>query len=109
MTIKRDFDEPDECYLYLVAKVVEADQTTYYLRSSFSHGGSSHPAVPVVWQPGEELPGMIEVLDSQDEDSFARIGHGTTEFESIFELTIKWLHVDHHHLDQCLELVHQGS
>ena len=100
--IKQAFGEEDSCYVYLVAKVIEDDKTTYYLRSSFSHGGATHPAIAVAWQPSDELPGEIRIPD--ENDGFLRLNYETADFNSISEFTVKWLHIDHFHSDQCKAL-----
>lgn len=104
--VKRAFGEEDSCFVFVVAKVIKGETTTYYLRSSFRHGGASHEAFGFTWTAEEDLPGTIQV-NAEGSEGFARLKYQSADFDSITEFTTKWLHADHYHTDQCRDLTNR--
>ena len=100
--VKRDFGEEDSCYIYLMAKEETEEGVSYYFRSSFNHGGYTHPAFKITWADNMDGDLLVGTIDS-DEDSFFRLATADSP-ENGTDVTIYWLHTDHYHTDECFEL-----
>ena len=104
---KRAFGEEDSCYIYLMAIDVrpELGSPLYYLRSSFNHDGRSHLAFSLSYRPEDAADGMFVAKLSSDAESFFKAEFADISQFASFEIaTVKWLHSDHYHVDECREL-----
>ncbi|NRA64176.1 MAG: hypothetical protein HRU19_06800 [Pseudobacteriovorax sp.] len=107
--VKEAFGEPDtSCYVYLMAVNTDPalDLPLYYLRSSFNHGGASHKAYAVNLNEVVEEKDYLEVpANSEGDDGFFRYNLDELgSLDSMTQVTIRWLHVDHYHNDRCTDL-----
>ncbi len=99
--IKRAFGMEDSCHVYLMAVHSQDETTDYYFRSDFNHGGVSHPPFRISWSPQLGDITSLRGIDDRDPDSFLDLDFTDNDPEKATEATIKWLHVDHYHTDQC--------
>ena len=99
--VKRAFGEEDSCYLYVMAIDYQQTHISYYLRTSFDHNGASHPAFEVRWLDNADQSGLLEGNHQKDPDSFLRLKFADNDPIKSDEVTVKWLHLDHYHIDQC--------